>query len=793
MTPKRKWIARLETGWQIAFASLIGAALLCTQLTAQKAQVSDKEVKPILERCLQCHGPNVQMSGLDLRTRAGILKGGEKGPAIIPGNADGSLLYRKVAGLEKPMMPMPPVPALKSDEIAILKEWIDEGAKWTDAETANPVAATAYSGSAYKEKQFTNQDRSWWAFQKPVRYTPPSVSDNRWKQNPIDAFVAKTRDSKGLEAAPQADKRALIRRAYLDLWGLLPPVAEVEAFVKDTDPDAYKKLVDRLLESPHYGERWGRFWLDVVRYAETSGFEYDRDIPNAWRYRDYVIKAFNEDKPYNLFIVEQLAGDELDNPTKDSLIATSYYRVGPRVRYREKQNPGNRYDYMDDMIRTTFQGFMGLSVNCARCHDHKFDPITRMDYYRSMGMFWGYVDYDQPLVSKAEVEAYEKAKKAVEQELAPLRAEVARIERPYVDKDRERKAEEELKKYPEDIQIAVRTPEAQRTPGQRLLVSQLELAGPDPDVPPDPVRGRRPGPRIKVSEADDAKRAVLLEKIQALEKRLPLPLPMAAGVRDGDYWLTPDEFGDAALRGNGRFTYDKKCCFVPQPGQKYEAPSLYFTANGADFDADAKNPLVQPGFLSVLVNGSQPPTAHPPDRPDYRDQTSGRRRALGEWIASQDNPLTARVMVNRIWGWHFGTAIVATPGNFGKMGIPPSDPQLLDWLATEFVRQGWSVKQMHRLIMNSETYKMASSFYRAENMEKDATDTYLWKFPMHRVEGELVHDLILSASGQINFQFGGEPFAGPIPHSYRLRARGCEGSGGPACCGAWVDVDGFSR
>ena len=753
------------------------------RLFAQKSPVTDKDVLPIVQRCTQCHGGDVQMGNLDLRTRASILQGGNSGAAINPGHADDSLLIKRVTGLVKPQMPMSPVPQLKPEEIAVLKDWINQGALGS-ADNGIVTAAPAAPGipadlsyppanfPGYKERVIQDRDREWWAFKKPVRYPSPAVSDARWSKNPIDAFVKKELDAKGLEPAPQADKRTLIRRVYLDLIGLLPPTEAVEAFVKDDSPDAYSKLVDKLLASPNYGERWGRFWLDVVRYADSSGFEYDRDIPNAWRYRDYVIKAFNEDKPFNQFIVEQIAGDELDNPTNDSLTATTFYRIGPRVRFREKQNPSNRYDYMDDMIRTTFQGFMGLSVNCARCHDHKFDPITRMDYYRSMAMMWGYVDYDQPLAPKSQVEQYEKVKSEVAQETAPLRAEIARIEKPYRDADLKRRQEEALQKYPEDIRIAVQTPPDKRTPGQKLLVSQLPLNFDDPDaadVVPVQVADNPNGYRqrsVKVSDADEAKRKELQAKIKEIEKRLPPPLPMANGVRDGDYWLTPDDLGDNNLANNGRFAYDKKCCFVPAMGTKYEVPELHFAANGADFEGDKKTPEVQPGFLTVLVKGTPPPTSHLPNRPGY--PTSGRRRALGEWIASPDNPLTSRVIVNRIWGWHFGTAIVPTPGNFGRMGLPPSNPELLDWLATEFIRQGWSIKQMHRLIMNSETYRMASSFYRPEDAKKDPTNVYLWKFPLHRVEAEIVHDIMLSASGQLNMQFGGKPFFPSVPESVRL-------------------------
>lgn len=786
MLPRNK--AKLGS-WSFALFSLVvGAVVLSSRLTAQKAQLTEKDVLPIVQRCFQCHGQALQLSSLDLHTRAGMLKGGANGPAIVPGNSEASLLYKRVTGQVQPIMPMAPVPPLNESEIATLKDWIDQGAQWTpDAGPAPaPAPATTSAYGTYKEKQISDEDRKWWAFQKPVRQTPPKVNDARWNQNPIDAFVRDMLAQKGLEPAPQADKRTLIRRAYLDLTGLLPPAAEVDKFVQDSSPDAYQKLVDRLLDSPHYGERWGRFWLDVARYADSSGFEFDITVENGWRYRDYVIKAFNQDKPYDQFIIEQLAGDELDKPTYDSLTATTFYRIGPRVRFREKNYPSYRYDYMDDMIRTTFQGFMGLSVNCARCHDHKFDPITRMDYYRAVADFWGYVDYDHPLAPPDRVAEYERVKKELEQEITPLQQEIARIEKPYREKQREQQIQDALKKFPPDIQAAIKTPEDQRTPGQKLLVAQV-LIGPD-DANPDMIQAdlnsvaksklqakanqvfgvtgdQYRGRRLKLSAEDEAKRKELQAKIEKIEERLPDPLPVADGVRDGDYRLTPDGLGDSTIPGTGRPTYDVKCCYIPQPGQKYQVPPVYFAAAGDDIKANESTFPVQPGFLQVLAKSAPPFAPDPPNRPDY--VSSGRRRALAEAIASKDNPLTARVMVNRLWGWHFSRGIVGTPGNFGKMGMLPSHPELLDWLATEFVRQGWSIKQMQRLIMNSETYKMASAYYQATDMEKDPTDMYLWRFPIHRMEAEIIRDAVLDASGDLNLQAGGPAFFPSIPVSVR--------------------------
>ena len=623
------------------------------------------------------------------------------------------------------------------------------------------IPSSKQAADDYKEPPITPDDRQWWAFRKPVRHSPPRVADARWRANPIDAFIKQSLDQQGHVPAPRADRQTLIRRAYLDLLGLLPTPKEVDGFVNDPLPRAYPNLIERLLASPHYGERWGRFWLDVARYADSSGYEHDYDNANAWRYRDYVIKSFNADKPYNRFIIEQLAGDELDDRDYDSLIATTYYRIGPRVRYREKDNPYYRYEYLDDTIRTTFQGFMGLSVNCARCHDHKFDPISRMDYYRSMAMLFGNVEYNHPLAPPEKVAEHEKIKKEVEAEIRPLMRKVIEIEAPY----RRASFEKRLQKFPEEIQIAVRTPEEKRTPGQRLLAAQIVSMDVDPDAAAaQNVASLYSRQRVKLSEADDRIREKLLDQVETLVKRMPPSLPVAEGVRDGDYRLTPDGAGDEPLPGKGnRFDYGVACCFLPQRGEPYHVPPVYFAANGLEVTEDQKSFVVEPGYLRVLTSGAPPAVARPPKNA----VSSGRRRALAEWIASSENPLTARVMVNRIWHWHFGRGIVRTPSNFGLMGAKPSHPALLDWLSTEFIRQGWSIKQMHRLVMNSETYQMASSFARATNQEKDPANNYLWRFPLRRLEAEAIRDVILSASGRLNLQAGGAPFFPAIPKSVR--------------------------
>ncbi len=459
-----------------------------------------------------------------------------------------------------------------------------------------------------------------------------------------------------------------------------------------------------------------------------------------YRTAHYVIRAFNEDKPYDQFVLEQLAGDELDEVTFDSLIATGFNRVMATVGYREKDNPQYRYTYLNDMITTTSRGFIGLSVECARCHDHKFDPIPQLDYYQMMAVFFPYVKYDHPLASDAEVAANEAQKTEIQERTAPLKQLITEITAPYT------KAawEKELAEYPEEIQLAVRTAEKERTPGQRLLADQvLAIAG---------VRGYSE----LIGSEDKALIARITQRIQEIEKELE-PLPVAMGIRDGDYRFEPDGAGDELQPGKGdREFYNFEGTFLPQPDKQYVPPPAYFLPTG---DYRNKGPAVEPGFLQVIGGGDFPPAR----LPSSRAQTSGRRRALAEWIVSKDHSLTARVMVNRIWHHHFGRGIVSTPSNFGLMGQLPSHPALLDWLATEFIRVGWSVKAMHRLIMTSRAYQMSATGYRAENHENDPENVYLWRYPQRRLEAEAIRDIILAASGKLNLKVGGKPFFPPIP------------------------------
>ncbi|MDQ1469712.1 MAG: hypothetical protein QOJ99_1192, partial [Bryobacterales bacterium] len=663
------------------------------------------------------------------------MKGGEHGVDLVPGNAEKSRMYRLAAGLEKPAMPIGG--KLSADDIESLRLWIEQGAVW---EGSAPVIRTRTD--PLQDVPIRPEERAYWAFRIPSRPAAPVVAGAR---NPIDNFILAALEKKGLKRAPEADRITLLRRAYSDLIGLPPTPTEAAEFLNDKSPDAWEKLIDKLLASPHYGERWGRHWLDVARYADSNGFEHDFDRPNAWRYRDYVIRAFNQDKPYSTMLREQIAGDELPNVTPDSLIATGFLRSYAKVGFREKDNPEFRYEYLDDIIATIGRGVLGLTVQCARCHDHKFDPIRQADYYRLQSSLWGYVEVDHPLTSKEVADAWQTKNKEIDSKVADLKAELKTLEGPY----RNQLLPAKYKNFPQNIQDALATPEAKRSPGQVLLANQV-------------IRG------VSVSDAeiarvitpaDEAEKQRLLAAIAQLQKQRPEPIPVAMGVTDGDYRFTPDGPGDEPAPGKGKKREAIEGSYVHTGPGRYQVPPSYFLIRG---DVNSHGPETKPGFVKVITYGN-PATELPPPT----EHTSGRRLALAEWLVSRENPMTARVAVNRIWHHHFGEGIVSTLDNFGKMGEAPTNPELLDWLAVEFVDRGWSMKQMHRLIMTSATYKMASEFQNAAtlnaNMAKDPQDKLLWRHRMQRLDAESIRDAILTASGGLNRQMEGPPVFPVLP------------------------------
>ena len=723
----------LAVGWVVSVPSTLSRA--------QESVSFTRDIQPILQNsCWKCHGEAMQLSKLDLRTLEGALKGGEKGASIVPGKAEDSRLYRRVAGLERPAMPMDG--KLTGDQISTIKAWIDQGAHWDVGAEAKAPSVDPAALAALENMEISPEARNYWAFKLPLQAPVPNASANL--RNPIDRFLEKTRREKDLKAAPRADRLTLVRRAYMDLIGLPPTPSETEEFLSDNSPEAWGHLIDKLLASPHYGERWGRHWLDVARYADSDGFEQDFDRPNAWLYRDYVVRSFNQDKPYNIFIKEQVAGDELETKSADTMIATGFLRAGPRVHFREKDTPERRFDYLDDVMATIGRGILGLTVQCARCHNHKFDPIPQKDYYSLQAAIFGYVETTYPLVPKEEADAYNKKVAEIDAQIKPLRERIAEIEAPY----REKLKAEALRKYPENVQRAVEKPENERTPGEKLLATQVIEGGLNVN-----------GPTVEraLTPEHAAERKALNDRIAALQKEKPQPIPVADIVTDGDYRFTPLGPGDDVIGCVKCRIQEAEGTFLHTGPARYQVPPSYFLVRG---DPASKGSLMKPGFITVATYGN-PATEIPP----ADGRTSGRRRALAEWLASRENPLAPRVIVNRVWHHHFGRGIVPTLDNFGKMGDPPTHPELLDWLTVEFMNRGWSIKQLHKLMITSEAYQMASAYTDAEDLEKDPQNQYLWRYRPQRLDAEIVRDGILRASGAINLAVGGTPVRPPLPET----------------------------
>ncbi len=627
--------------------------------------------------CVQCHGEKVSMSGLRLLSRDEVLKGGTRGPAVKPGKADDSLLYSALSHSTK--LAMPPAGKLAAEEIETLREWIDKGAEW-------PSVPASKTGAG-----------EWWAFHKPVRPAVPGGA----ARSPIDAFInAKLRDA-NLPPSPEADRLTLLRRANFDLHGLPPSAGQIQAFLNDTQPGAWDRAIDALLASPRYGEKWGRHWLDLVRYGDTSGFEQDPYTLEAFRFRDYVIKAFNDDRPYDKFIKEQLAGDELWPDDPEARTGTGYFRVGTNRDMLFKVEELNVVEKLTDYVDTTSTVFLGLTTGCARCHDHKFDPIPQRDFYRMQAIFAPAVN-DRVFLDYNPSRFYDIAANGREFKLRQIGEHIQRILTPY----RTRLREEKIGRQPKDVQDAIRLKPEQRKPDQELLASRAETG-------------------IKVS--DDDVRAALsqadAEVLHSIEKRLVslfeghAPPPMAPGLIDLGREAPRTHI---ALRGNWE-----------NPGEE-----------------------VGPGFLTALGGGEIP-------EPPRFAKTTYRRKALAGWIANANNPLTARVMMNRAWQYHFGQGLVRTPSDFGTRAGLPSHPELLDWLATELVERKWSIKAMHRLIMTSDAYRRVSK--RSETARsRDPENLLLSHMNRRRLQGDEIRDSVLQVSGTLNLKMGGMPVVPPL-------------------------------
>ncbi|MCA9216082.1 MAG: PSD1 domain-containing protein [Planctomycetales bacterium] len=625
--------------------------------SSKQVQYFEKYVRPLLaDRCLECHSKDSDELGgnLQLDVRAGWNRGGDLGPAIVPGDPESSLLIQAVRHTHAELE-MPPDGKLPDDEIRILVEWVRSGA--ADPRDNGQVVR--------KHNVDLENGRSYWAYQSPhgVPQPVPTVQDASWPTNEVDFFILAELERNRLRPAPSADNRTLIRRATFDLLGLPPTPDEIDAFLRDEDPDAYEKLIERLLDSPRYGERWGRFWLDVARYADSNGLDENIAHGNAWRYRDYVIDSFNTDKPFDQFVMEQLAGDLLpaadDEQTRiQRTIATGFLSLGPKV-LAEVDETKMEMDIIDEQVETVGRAFMGLTMGCARCHDHKFDPITTEDYYALAGIFKS----TKTMEHFTKIARWNEVDIATASERANHEAHLAKIN--------------ETKARIEKLQVSAND-------ASRLAKNASEC---------NPTAGNQ------------------LESLQQELKRLEDNQPeLAHAMAVADY----DKATDLRVHVRGSFL------------------------SQAD--------LVPRRFPVVLV-------AARVEQPPFGDSQSGRLQ-FAHWLVDGRHPLVARVMVNRIWRWHFGRGLVESTDNFGALGTPPQNQRLLDWLAVRFVDDGWSVKRMHHLIMLSSTYRMSAQTDDA-NVAIDEANQFHWRANVRRLEAEAIRDSILHVSGQLDDKMGG--------------------------------------
>lgn len=728
--------------WTISLLVLLAGIVRAPAEDARERFFVDK-VKPLLDsRCVSCHGPEKQKGSLRLDSREAALKGGETGPAVVPGKPEQSLLVQAVMHT-KPDLGMPPKEKLTTNDISVLAQWIQQGAIWSKtlvAASQPKLAPGENLGNAWSDPRnpivrvFGGQRLDLWSLKPIQRPVPPAVKNKRWVRTTVDRFVLAKLEARGLPPASEADRRTLARRLYYDLTGLPPAPEQMERFLADKSPQAYDKLVEELLNSPRYGEHWARQWMDVIRYSDSNGFDWDEFRPKAWRFRDYLIRSFNADKSFDRFIKEQLAGDELlsgppkDQAEQDCLLATGYLRMGPQDNSAPlfNEQARARAELMADLTETTASAFLGLTMSCCRCHDHKYDPLSQADHYRFRAFFESvrYAD-DTPLDTAAEQERIRKHNANIENQLKPLKEEREKI----TGSVKKRLRDERIAKLNDEERGLLDLPKEKRTGDLKGKIEKLEK-------------------KIEIKDKDIT--AALDKEQKTQHENLSKQID----------WLNKQK---------ETFTLG---LLMTDSNEKIPVTHVLFQG-----DHKQEREAVDPGFVSAL--DPNPARIQKP----ASSKTSGRRLTLAEWITATNNPFTARVLVNRVWQGHFGKGLVATANDFGLAGARPSHPELLDWLATEFMRQGWSLKRLHKLIVTSAVYRQASSIpVRKEDLvevattpgkspgrnvqspeQVDAENLLLWRQNLRRLSAEQLRDSLLAVAGLLREKAGGPPAWPSLP------------------------------
>ena len=698
---------------------------LATVAAAEEAPLFEREVAPLLAaRCGKCHGEKEAEAGFDVRRRGSILAGGDSGAALVPGQPGESLLWKRIDSGE---MPPEGETALTPAEKQLLNRWIAEGAKLAAPEEP-PVKSPP--------PRVSEEDRNFWSFRAPVAHPTPKVKHPDRVRTPIDAFLLEKLEAKGLSFNADATKGVLLRRLCFDLHGLPPTPEQLDEFLADDAEGAYERLVERLLASPRYGERWARHWLDVAGYADSDGYlAADRERPEAWRYRDYVIRAINEDKPYDRFLLQQLAGDELSDWRRaeeltpamiEDLTATGFLRTASDPTYPGYVEKNECHQVISDTVQIVSTAVLGVTVQCARCHAHKFDPISQRDYYAMQAVLTPSYDPDRwqpsgvrgiPLATESQMARIEGHNKRVADRIGQLQEEVNELTARY-----------RKKLVRETIRAAGAPAESAATPAAAVADEAALVASVEAAYLADPKQ-RTPEQNTLVAQFGDK----VSLSIEALSK----------------------QYADFATDHK-----KLKAALQSEESLKQEVSTLRGLADLDDKPAET-HLLVRGDFNTPggVVAPDVPAVLAKPDfkfapQPGYK--TSGRRKAFAEWLTSAENPLTARTHVNRIWQKHFGRGLAPTLANLGKAGVPPSHPEMLDWLAMEFVRQGWSQKALHRQILHSTAYRQTSEA-DAQKTAADPENILLSSWRPSRVEGEVVRDAMLAVAGRLQPEMFGPP------------------------------------